>query len=381
MVQTPINGFTTKKFDALGEVFAANLEDGDDVGASVAVIVGGETVVDLWGGWADEAKTRAWQKDTIVNVYSTTKTMAALVALVLADRGGLALNAPVAHYWPEFAAAGKGNVKVSQLLSHSSGLHTWTEAIDVVDMYDWERTTALLAAQSPAWEPGSASGYHALTFGHLIGEVVRRITGKSIGEFFRDEIAGPLKADFHIGLAEKDDKRCADLIPVPPGAFSVNGNWTPLMLQVMANPAGWMDPSITRSRDWRAAEIPAANGHGNARSIAEIQSVLANGGTAKGKRLLSEAGCRRALQLQSEGTDLIIGAHVRFGMGYGLSGALLPVPNSNSVFWGGYGGSLVIIDFDAGATFSYAMNKMGPALIGDPRAMALAQAMWRCMAN
>ena len=185
------------------------------MGASCCATLDGETVVDLWGGFADEKKTRPWQPDTIVNVYSTTKTMTALTALLLADRGELDFDAPVARYWPEFAANGKERIKVSQVMSHSSGLCAWREPItDPGDLYDWEKMTSLLAAQAPLWEPGTASGYHMFTLGFLIGEVVRRITGKSLGTFFREEIAGPLGADFHIGLPASEDPRVADIIPM-----------------------------------------------------------------------------------------------------------------------------------------------------------------------
>ncbi|MDA0365193.1 MAG: serine hydrolase, partial [Chloroflexi bacterium] len=157
---------------------------------------------DLWSGFADEARTRPWERDTIINVYSTTKTMTALCALMLADRGELDLHAPVARYWPEFAQNGKGAIEVRHLLSHSSGLSGWEQPLTVHDLYDWEKATTLLAAQAPWWEPGTASGYHSLTQGYLVGEVIRRVSGRSPGTFFREEVAEPLGADFHIGLPD-----------------------------------------------------------------------------------------------------------------------------------------------------------------------------------
>ena len=193
MADGSMSGFTDNKFEKVAEAFEANLKSGADVGASFCATVEGETVVDLWGGWADEAKTRPWEKDTIVNVYSTTKTMTALTALLIADRGLIDFDAPVAKYWPEFAANGKEGVKVSHLMAHSSGLSGWREKITVEDVYDWDRACALLAAQKPFWEPGTAPGYHALSQGYLVGEVVRRVTGKSLGTVFREEIAEPLR--------------------------------------------------------------------------------------------------------------------------------------------------------------------------------------------
>lgn len=368
-----VGGFTLDKYSRVREAFEANLASGADLGASFCATADGETVVDLWGGWADEARTRPWVEDTIVNVYSTTKTMTALTALLLADRGELDFDAPVARYWPEFAQAGKGDVKVSHLMSHSAGLSGWKEPITAEDLYDWDKATALLAAQTPYWEPGTKPGYHALTQGYLVGEVVRRITGKSLGTVFRQEIAEPLDADFHIGLPASEDARVADLIPPPAGGGIADGEQSELVANMSRNPG--IDPLATRTRAWRGAEIPAAGGTGNARSVAEIHVLLANGGVAKGKRLLSEAGCRKALELQVEGTDLILGGPARFGLGFGLPSAAVPMPNPNTIYWGGYGGSLIIIDMDARTTVAYAMNKMAPTTTGDMRAFGLMAAM------
>ena len=375
MADGSTQGMTHDRFTEARTVFEGQLASGQDIGASFCATLEGETVVDLWGGFADAEKTRAWERDTIVNVYSTTKTMTALTALLIADRGDLDFDAPVAKYWPEFAANGKAGVKVSHLMAHSAGLSGWKEPITNDDLYDWEKATSLLAAQAPYWEPGTAPGYHALTQGYLVGEVIRRITGRSLGTVFREEIAGPLGADFHIGLPASEDHRVAHLIPPPPGAAIADGPAQSELQANMSNNPG-IDVMATRTRGWRGAEIPAAGGTGNARSVAEIHAILANGGVAKGKRFLSEAGCRKALELQIEGTDLILGGPARFGLGFGLAGGAIPLPNPNSMFWGGYGGSLVIIDMDARTTFAYAMNKMAGTTTGDMRAFALAMAMW-----
>jgi CubicO group peptidase (beta-lactamase class C family) len=374
-----VNGFIDSRFAEAREIFEGNFRSGADVGASFCATVDGETVADLWGGFADEAKTRPWAKDTIVNLYSTTKTMTALTALLLADRGMLDFDAPVARYWPEFAANGKEHVKVSHLMSHASGLSGWRTPITAEDLYDWEKMTSLLAAQAPLWEPGTASGYHALSYGYLVGEVVRRITGKSLGTVFREEIAGPLKADFHIGLPESEDARVAELIPwVMPAASGkiVLSEIAEITLRNMP-----LDIANTRTRAWRAAEIPAVNGHGNARSIAQIHCILANGGVAKGKRFLSEAGCRKALETQVEGPDLVMTRQppARFGLGFALAGPLidLHLPNPNILHWGGGGCSWIIIDMDARTTFAYAANKMDTRPLSDPRAFRIFEAMWR----
>jgi CubicO group peptidase (beta-lactamase class C family) len=377
MARDTAEGFIHDKYAAVRAAFENNLKSGADLGASFCATVEGETVVDIWGGWADVAMTRPWEKDTIVNVWSTTKTMTALTALLIADRGELDFDAPVAKYWPEFAANGKGAIKVSHLMSHSAGLPAWREPVTIEDFYDWEKVTSLLAAQAPYWEAGTASGYHAVTQGYLVGEVVRRITGKSLGTVFREEIAEPLGADFHIGLPASEDYRVAEMVP-PPTSDAPLTTPNELLKDMWTNPV--MDATVTATRAWRGAEIPAAGGTGNARSIAEIHAILANGGVAKGKRFMSEAGCRKALELQIEGDDLVFGAPMRFGLGFGLPGERMPGVNPNTIFWGGWGGSLIIIDMDARTTFGYAMNKMGQTTVGDMRAFGMIMAMRYAMA-
>src|SRR5690349_4248623 len=285
-----IQGSCDAPFAAVSEALAGLL-DGGDAGGSVAVFVDGEPVADVWGGFADADRTVPWRRDTITNVWSVTKTMTALCALVLADRGDLDPDAPVARYWPEFAAAGKEKVLVRHLLSHTAGLPDWDGPID--ELYDWPAATARLAALAPQWEPGSAAGYHSLTQGFLVGEVVRRITGQSLGDFFAAEVAGPLRADFHIGLPAEHDHRVALAVPPP----SQDEDY-------VAGGSGDASPSAgtrVRLRDgnsvaWRRAQIPAASGIGNARSVALVQSVMACGGEVRGLRLLSQAGCDRATE-------------------------------------------------------------------------------------
>ncbi|HMS19084.1 serine hydrolase domain-containing protein [uncultured Sphingorhabdus sp.] len=371
-----VHGVAEGKFAGVKSVMEASLASGADIGASFCVTRDGETVVDIWGGHANPDKTSSWDRDTIVNVYSTTKTMAALTALLLADRGVFDLHDRVAKFWPEFAAEGKEGVTIAQLLSHSAGLSGWKESLQREDLYDWSKCVDLLAQQAPFWAPGTAPGYHALTQGYLVGEVVRRATGKTIGTVFREEIAEPLGADFHIGLPESEDSRVATLQP-PPVAVAAQAA-SDLQKNMATNPG--IDVGETAKRAWRGAEIPAAGGTGNARSVAEIHAILANGGMAKGKRFLSEAGCRRALECQVEGTDLVLGIPVRFGMGFGLPGGMVPLPNPNSCYWGGYGGSIAIVDMDAQTTFSYVMNRMEGTTTGDARGFALVMTMWQAMA-
>ncbi|MEO9601300.1 serine hydrolase domain-containing protein [Parasphingorhabdus sp.] len=374
---TPIHGQCDPRFEPVKKAFENNFSEHDDLGASVAITLNGEFVVDLWGGHLDEDRTQPWQEDTLVNVWSSTKTMAAMSLLMLADRGEVDLHAPAAKYWPEFAQNGKDSVEVRHFLSHNAGLSGMDEKVEGDALYDWEWMTAALARQAPWWEPGTQSGYHALTQGHLIGEIVRRVTGQTIGNFFRQEIAEPTGADFHIGASEGLDARIGNL--VPPSSAASRGGPETIAGRTFANPG--VKATEPRKRAWRAAEIPAANGQGNARSIVRAQTAMANGGQAFGKTLLSEAGTKRIFEKQSEGTDLVLGLPVTFGMGYGLNSSATPIsPNTNSCYWGGYGGSSVIIDQDAGLCFSYVMNKMETGLLGDPRGFGLAAAMYMSMA-
>lgn len=372
-----VHGTCDDRFRAVADAFAANLDSGADLGASVAVMVDGEPAVDLWGGFADPDRTRPWERDTIVNVWSTTKTMTALCALMLADRGQLDLHAPVADYWPEFAANGKEHVEVRHLLGHTAGLSGWEEPVDESVLYDWDRATALLAAQAPWWEPGTASGYHAVTQGYLVGEVIRRVDGRTVGRFLAEELAGPLGADFHLGLAPDDDHRVAELVPPPPLDEVLAAQASEITRKTLGNPP--MRAEMTAEEAWRRSEIPAAGGHGNARSVARIQSVLACGGELGGRRFLSPEGCEAVFEEQSHGVDLVLGLPLRFGTGYGLPSPEIPMP-PRSCFWAGWGGSLVIVDLDARATFAYAMNRMADALVGDDRGLALAAATMGALA-
>jgi CubicO group peptidase (beta-lactamase class C family) len=365
-----IEGEFDERFRGVADALARNLDEGLDVGASVAVVLDGKPVVDIWGGHQDVAGTEAWERDTIVNVFSTTKTMTALCALILADRGELDLHAPVARYWPEFAQAGKDRIEVRALLGHTSGLSGWEEPLAVEELADWERCTSLLAAQAPWWEPGTGSGYHAVTQGYLVGELVRRITGLSLGRFFRETVADPLGADFYIGLPPEADARVAPLIPPPPADLGSSG-LPELGVRTFSNPA--ITGGVTAEEWWRRAEIPAANGHGNARSVAAIQSIVACGGEVRGTRLLSEQGLAAIFEEQSNGRDLVLGVPLRFGMGFGLASETMPM-GPRSCAWGGYGGSLIFNDLDARVTVAYVMNRMEPGLIGDTRGASIVMA-------
>ena len=373
-----IHGTCDERFVAVRDAMSNSLEKGADVGASVAVTVDGELVVDVWGGHLGDADATPWERDTITNVWSTTKTMTALCALMLADAGQIDLHGPVARYWPEFAANGKADVEVRHLLGHTSGLSGWQEPMTFEDLYDWDRATSALAAQAPWWEPGTASGYHAITQGFLVGEVIRRVTGQTVGQFFRTEVAEPLGLDFHIGLAPSEFGRVANVIPPPP--LPIEGiDPASIMVRTFANPL--MVADIAWTDDWRTAEIPAANGHGNARSVALGQAVVACGGELQGRRLLSPAGCRAIFEEQANGVDLVLGVPLRFGIGYGLSTPDAPMsPNEHASYWGGWGGSVIVVDQDARMTVAYMMNRMEAGVVGDERGMGVVNAAYGALA-
>ncbi len=374
---TALGGTCSARFDPLRELFAAKLESGEDLGASLVVDIDGEVVVDLWGGWADEARSVPWTENTITCVFSTTKTMTALAALVLVDRGELDLDANVASYWPEFAARGKAGIKVRQLLSHTSGVSGWDQPVSNDDVYDWDKSTAMLAAQAPWWEPGTASGYHGLTFGHLIGEVIRRITGKRLGEFFAAEVAGPLDADFHIGLPPSEFPRVANVVPplLPPNDLTqIDPN--SVAFKTFIGQENKAENSWTER--WRRADIGAANGHGNARSVARIQSAVACGGEVDGVRLLSPKTINRLFEVQSNAVDLVLDIPLKIGVGYGLHMPQLQpfVPEGRLCFGTGAGGSMVIADVDHRMTVAYVMNKMAQCMVVGPIVAALVERVY-----
>ena len=387
-----INGVCDERFSRVRDAFAANFENGEEVGASFAVTVNGEYVVDLWAGHADAGLTRPWERDTIVNVWSTGKAVTATCAHMLVDRGLLDIDAPVAKYWPEFAQAGKEKMPVRYLLSHQSGLSVIEKPLPTETFYDWDGMASALAAQKPLWEPGTKPGYQAITFGYLVGEVVRRITGKSLGTFVREEIAGPLGADFHIGLSEEHHARVAEIVPYEsPQPWEVPSDDTASDLQFKLRQLSGNPPitaDLANTQPWRAAEIPAANGHGNARSVARIMSALACGGKVDGVRLLSESAIENAIEEQAYDNDIDLGVPMRWGLGYMLVSKDLPLsPHPRAFAHAGWGGSLGVADLDARVSWAYAMNQLGTGttdgkyegvvtIMGDKRAGLIGKALY-----
>jgi CubicO group peptidase (beta-lactamase class C family) len=372
-----IHGRCEERFGAVRDALAQNLDSGEELGASLVLDIDGDIVIDMWGGFRDEARTVPWSKDTITNVWSSTKPVTSLAALMLVDRGQLDVDAPVARYWPEFAANGKQDVLVRHVMGHTSGVSGLDQPAVAEDLYDWPKVTSRFAAQAPWWEPGTASGYHALNYGHLVGELVRRISGKTLKQFVAEEIAGPLGADFQIGAAESDWGRIANVVPPPPLPMDLAA-LDPASPAVKTLTGPLVEADVANTPGWRRADIGAANGHGNARSVARVMSVVARGGEVDGVRLLGQETIDLIFREQSNGIDLVLGVPLRYGIGYGLAQPdLMPsIPDGRICFWGGWGGSMIIMDTGRRMTISYMMNKMGPGIVGSDRSAAYGQAIF-----
>jgi CubicO group peptidase (beta-lactamase class C family) len=355
---TTAAGTFDDRFAPLADLLHANVRDGVERGASLCVVQDGEVLVDIWDGWSDLDQTVPWERDTLVPVWSISKVMTNLAALVAVDRGLIELDEPVATYWPEFGAAGKQDVTVAMLLGHTSGVSGWAQPVTVDDLFDWDVATSKLAAQPPWWTPGTASGYHLLDQGHLVGEVVRRVTGSSLGSWFADEVAAPLGADFHIGLDASHDHRVSALTPPRPPELEPFADPDDVALRTLTGP--FLRASECNTERWRRAEIPAANGHGNARSVARVQSVVSHGGEVDGVRLLSADTIEGIFEVRASGVDRVLGLPLTFGTGWALPDAhsMPSARPGRRCFWGGLGGSVVVNDVERRLTIAYAMNRM-----------------------
>jgi CubicO group peptidase (beta-lactamase class C family) len=378
-----VEGTVEPKFSRVREAFREMLDGPHELGAALAVVVDGQTVVDLWGGFADRARSRPWAKDTLANVYSTTKGWTALCAHHLVDRGKLDLEAPVASYWPEFAAADKGQIPVRWLLDHRAALPAVRKTLPPEALFDWNAMTSALAEETPWWEPGTKHGYHAITFGWLVGEVIRRVSGCSVGEYFRRELAGPLDLDAHIGLAEVDDARCADLRfgKADPGdelslVQYMMSNPESVTTRAFTNPSSIASPTLVASRDYRAAQIPAINGHATARAVASLYGAVARG------EVLSRDSIVRAGTESSRGLDEILRVETRFGSGFMISVPEEPFgPNEGSFGHPGAGGSVGFADPVAKLGFGFVPSRLGTRIKLDPRAQRLIDATYASLSG
>jgi CubicO group peptidase (beta-lactamase class C family) len=375
MASVKVEGFVAAGFERVREAFAANFAAEREVGASFAVTRDGELVAELWGGFRDAARTKPWTRDTLVNVWSTTKGLAALCVAMLVERGKLSYEQTVASVWPEFAAGGKGALTIAQLLSHQGGLSGLREPIAISDFADHAKIARLLAAQTPFFAPG-VSGYHAITHGFLTGELVRRTTGKTLGAFFREEIAAPLGADAWIGLPESEDARAAEMVP-PQGGPNLPLPEHPAVRAALGNPP--LDPTVPNQRWWRAAELPAANGHATAAALARIYAMLARGGELGGRRFLSPAVLAEATRERVSSTDLVLQVPMPWAAGWMLNDLGIYGPNPRSFAHAGWGGSFGAADPDAKLGLGYAMNQMYPNLMGDPRSVSLIDAVYESL--
>lgn len=395
-----IHGTCSAEFEPVREAFEENFRQHGEVGAGCAVALDGEMVVDLWAGWADREHTRPWTRETLVNVYSTTKGMAALCAHMLADQGKLDLDAPVTEYWPEFGAAGKSSIPVSQLLTHEAGLPVIDADLPPGSALDWEHMVGALEQQAPVWEPGSKQGYHAVTFGWLVGEVVRRVSGaERFGEFLAEAVVAPLGLDMYVGTPASEHHRVANLVndraAAAPAPMAPPPDETPQARAMRERMAAMFSPDSLASRslglasvpyaannnspEWRSAELPAANGHTNAWSLARVYGALARGGEVDGVKVLSAEAIHRAAQERVCSPDAVLVMETRRSLGY-----MLPVPGQPdnrgpaSFGHGGAGGSLGYADPERGIGFGYAMNKMWSLtsfMSPDPRAQSLVAAV------
>ncbi len=375
-----LEGHCDPKFARVYETMERHVANGDEVGASLYVSIEGEEVVDLWGGRLDKNRPDPWTRDTIVNVFSASKTVASLAVLMLADGGQIDLFAPVADYWPEFAQNGKSKAQVRHLISHTVGLPAWEGPFSQADAMDIAASTARLAAQAPWWEPGERGSYHASTFGHLISELVLRVTGRTLSAFIAEEISGPLEADFYLGLRDDQFDRVATVYPVessdmpskvPAPPKDTDRDLSAELAIAQRTRQGSFSgqkrdaKALFNSSDWRRSAIAGSSGHANARGLGRIMTSLANGGVSRGVDLLSPATIALIFQEQFRGFDSYYMKPIRWGIGYALAPLAekergpLPFlrPGPRTCYWYGTGGSVSLADADKGIAIGYVMNQ------------------------
>ena len=379
-----IKGYCDPQFQKVYDTFSNAILSGFETGAALAIEHQGEMIVNLWGGHQDVNKTKAWEEETLVNVFSVTKGVTATCISRLIDLNLLDPNKNVGHYWPEYSCNGKEDTKVSDLLCHRAAMFGFKDGIPSGSFQDWEKFTKQLQIQAPYRKPGISQGYHALTFGWLVGELIRRVDGRSVGEYFKEEIAEPLNIDFHIGLADFEFERCADMLMIArdniklPGQFlkHVPNFFLPQRLQNFKKAllSGDFleafqereddDDDYVNSPDWRMAEIPSANGHGTASSLATLYGILSNGCSRDGISIMSEASLQNAISPHSTGPDSVLfGAPIKFGLGYELAQGIATVgnisPQLNNKMFGhaGVGGSVAFGDPDKGIGYGFICNQ------------------------
>ena len=371
LAAAPIAGTTDTKFARVREAFAANFASGLEHGGGVAVMLDGNPVVELWGGHADAAKTRPWRQDTLINVWSCTKGVMAMAIAMLVERGKLDYAAPVARWWPEFAAGGKEEITLDLVLSHQAGLNGITAPMDEAGLLAWAPYVEALAAMPPLWQPGSRAIYHALSYGHLVGEILWRVDGRSPGRFVAEEIAGPLGADFFIGLPEREENRVAEMIEGPKAS-----DWVPTVL-ASPFPHSCMNPRLSATapnqRAWRAAEVPGGNGQATAVGLAKIYAAMASGGAG----LIRRETIAEARRPRVRGIDESFGSPTAFAAGFQIDN---PLTGKGSFGHSGWGGSYGFADPEAKLGFAYVTNRMLGFDDGiDLRRKSLIDAVYACL--
>ena len=386
-----VSGTCDPRFTAVRSLLASKIASDEELGASLVVNIGGTNVLDLWGGYADAAKTKPWEENTITNVWSSSKTVVSLATLLLIDRGQLDPFEKVSKYWPEFGCNGKEDVEVRHLLSHSSGVSGWEGPITSEGFCDLETSTKRLEAQAPWWTPGTQSGYHSITMGHLLNALIQRVTGKSLAQFVHEELVAPLDADFRFGVPKTEYHRVAEIIPPP----APPADWKPapppagvdlsttVVAKTLMNPM--MDATIANQDFWREAVVPAANGFTDARGIGRLLSFVSCKGTIGEKTLLKPETVELIFNEQTRGPDLVLSSTLRTGIGFGLNGVGVEggvghwVPEGQICFWGGWGGSMVVCDVGRGVTITYMMNKMSNAGLGSGNAKEYIWEIYRAL--
>jgi CubicO group peptidase (beta-lactamase class C family) len=376
-----IRGFVAPGFELVHETFAANFRRQDErreIGAALAIYRAGQCVVDLWGGTLDAAGRREWQRDSLVNVYSTTKGIVAACVALLVERGVLRYEDPVRRFWPEFAQNGKEDATIAQVMSHQVGLPAFEDRMTLTSLYDWNACCAALAKQAPRWVPGEKTGYHAVTYGYLAGEIVRRASGQTIGQFLSSQLAQPLQSEFHIGLPIALHGRAAELVAPDKMVDPTLMPFPEETRLAIANPP--LQPAWANTSDWRSAELPALNGHASAVGVARIYALLANGGALAGSQLLSRSTLAQMTEAQPRRIDLTLGFELSWACGVAVNGSLgFYGPNPRSYGHSGWGGSFGCADPDRQLAIGYVCNKMGPDLVGDDRARGLCDALYECL--
>lgn len=367
---------TPPAFEPLKRQFDAHFDQGLELGARFTVVRDGEVVFDAWGGQADRDRSIPFDGRTLTPVFSVTKAVAAVLIARLVDAGRLAYDQPVAEVWPEFAAEGKGGITVEQAMSHQAGLPGFLNKMDPADWFDWDLICSRLAAMAPMWPPGSASGYHAVTYGYLAGEIFRRVDGRTMGRALAEDIAGPLGLDIFIGLPESEFGRVAAL--ERPKSLPDFGAVSDPKRAAFLSP--WAAPGGRGGDVWRKAEIPSANGHMTALALARLMGALATDGTFDGRTILSQQGVDRLRAERIRGQDLVLPFDLSWGAGVMRNSAFAPYgPNPEGFGHSGWGGACAFADPIRGVAMAYVMNKQSPQLIGDDRAVRLIEAAYACL--